>query len=448
MGGWPQLRETRTIRSGKAPGTVVRCSLRDAILSRIPVSIVHFYAHPLPPDRLADGLAQALAVVPVFGGRIRTSGDALEIVCSDDGVPMEFFTVDETLAEAIGRAAMPSSGLASHCEAIKACDGGLPLLTVRITEFSDGGTALCASFHHTIGDMQTYILLMRAWSAAVEDLPSPEVIIVEDREAYLDSVLPAETPGPPSFRVPEGEEAKLLEAEVQGSALANRTVQIYFSAAEVSRLRDGLAAQAGHWLSTNDALAAHLQTCLRELDDYDGDRRIIMPVNLRPRVGLPGSVVGNLIGDIYVTCAPESTAAQFAAQIRSTVENFSASQVTFQADRRAVAEIGPGRLGECIPFAFDPAHRTLTLSNWTRFGLTELTFGGGPPVLVSPATAVSLPWVAWMVEGFHGTGILLTIVVPVRLAGKLRGANGRARLHRFRPEEDELPALATSSRLI
>ena len=37
-------------------------------------------------------------------------------------------------------------------------------------------------------------------------------------------------------------------------------------------------------------------------------------------------------------------------------------------------------------------------------------------------TSISLPWVAWMVEGYDGRDFLLTMMVPVRFAGKLRSA--------------------------
>ncbi|MER7004786.1 acyltransferase [Dactylosporangium sp. NPDC000555] len=445
MGGWPQLRESRTVTSGQAPGTVIRCGLRDTLLSNVPVSIVLFFARPLPADDLAKGLARALAAVPVFGGRMRTTGDLLEIVCSDEGVPMEFYTIDDTLAEAVSRVAMPNSGLANHCEATKARDGGLPLLTVRVTEFSDGGTAVCTSFHHSVGDMQTYMLFMQAWSAAVDGGEMPEAVVVEDRDGYLDEILPPSDGGMPSFRLPEPAEAEALAAELAAAARANRTVQIYFGTQEVARMRDELAAEAGRWLSTNDVLAAHIHTALRDLDDYDGVRHISMPVNIRPRLDLPPAVVGNILSEVYVPCAPETTTAQFAAQIRATMDDLAVTPPSFRADERLIEQLGRDRLPDLVPYAFDPPRRTFSLSNWTRFGVVDVTLGGQRPVMVSPTTAVSLPWVAWLVEGFDGAGYLLTIVVPVRFAGKLRGEAGRARLHRFRADDDELPPLAVAA---
>ncbi|MEV7026957.1 hypothetical protein, partial [Kitasatospora sp. NPDC093558] len=73
-----------------------------------------------------------------------------------------------------------------------------------------------------------------------------------------------------------------------------------------------------------------------------------------------------------------------------------------------------------------------------------LRFQGERPVYVSPAANYPLPWVCWTVEGFRGTGFLVTVVVPARLAARLRGAEGRAALHRFRDPADELPSPAAA----
>lgn len=62
----------------------------------------------------------------------------------------------------------------------------------------------------------------------------------------------------------------------------------------------------------------------------------------------------------------------------------------------------------------------------------------------SPAANLPLPWVSWMVEGFEGSGYLFTVVLPAKLAGRLRGAEGRAVLHRFRDPADVLPTAAGS----
>jgi hypothetical protein len=63
---------------------------------------------------------------------------------------------------------MASSDFVDHVAAPAARAGGLPLLTVRVTRLSDGGMVLGCSWHHAVGDMHSFMLLMRAWSAFVE----------------------------------------------------------------------------------------------------------------------------------------------------------------------------------------------------------------------------------------------------------------------------------------
>ncbi|MFC1419672.1 acyltransferase [Streptacidiphilus cavernicola] len=454
MGAWPQLRESRTVRpggaAGTAAGTVVRCGLMDAMLADLAVSVVYFFREPLDEQRLADGLARALEQIPVFGGRLRTTeaagGDVLEIVCDGSGVPMDSYDVDETLAEAMSRVTLPGAELVDHVRASEARGGGLPLLTVRLSRLADGGTALGLSWHHALGDVQTFMLLMRAWSAAVEGLRLPEVELVADHDAYLDRVLPPEDCGRPGFRLPGPEEAELLAREVAFSVRANRTVQVYFSEAETERMRQAFIEAAGRKLSTSDVLCAHVVCTIRELDDDAEARELTVPVNVRRPLDLPATVVGNLLSEIHLDCAGGAAPERLAVELREAVEDFTASHLNLRANIRFLEAIGRDRLGDCAPLGFDPARRRLTFSNWSRFGAYEISFGGRRPVFFSPAANLQLPWVSWMVEGFEGTGSLFTVVLPTRLAGRLRSAEGRAALHRHRSDQDPLPPLAEAVR--
>jgi hypothetical protein len=445
--GWPQLSESRTIHAKRALGTVVRCGLTDTMLADIPVSVVFFFPRPLDADRLAAGLGTALDRLPVFGGRLRTcADDTLEIVCDNAGVPMTTYDVDETLGEAIGRVALAAAGYVDHVDALPARTGGHPLLTVRVSRLADGGTALGCSWHHAIGDMQSFLVLMRVWSAAVEDLPLPDVLIVPDRDAYLDGALPARDSGRPGFRLPEDDEAAALRREVMIAPRANRTVQVYLGAEEVGRMRRKFGAEAGRTLSVNDVLCAHLVTTIRELDSDVEDRFIAIPVNVRRLLDLPAAVVGNLLGEIHLPTKGGAPAEALAAEIRAAVGDFAGSHLNLRANQAFLASVGRPRFRDCVPVGFDPAHKTFTVSNWSRFGAYDIAFGGQRPVLLSPAANLQLPWVSWLVEGFENTGFLYTVVLPAKLAARLRGDTGRAALHRYRVPGDPLPALAGAVR--
>ncbi|HYS34939.1 MAG TPA: acyltransferase, partial [Pseudonocardiaceae bacterium] len=285
MSAWPELRQARTVRAGRAPGTVVRCGLMDTMLADIPVSVVFVYASAPDEDRMADGLARALAQLPVFAGRLRETPDSLEIVCDDSGVPMMSYELDGTLAATIGRLALPGSDYVDHVPAPATRAGELPLLTVRITRLSDGGMVMGCSWHHAVGDMQTFMLLMRTWSACVEGTPLPDTYVIQDMDTFLEDRLPTEDSGRPGFRLPSPEDAVEVNRELENAVRANRIVQAYFSDDEVSRIRAEITAAARQRLSTNDVLCGHLVSTIRRLDDDPEGRWLAIPINIRRYLG-------------------------------------------------------------------------------------------------------------------------------------------------------------------
>ncbi|MBO1415821.1 acyltransferase [Streptomyces sp. FH025] len=442
MSIWPQLHLSRSVRAGRATGRVLRLGLMDTMLADLAVSVVLCFERPLDDGRLAAGLALALDRVPVFAGRLRTDGGVLQAVCDDSGVPLEVYTVDGTLAEAMGRVAGPGSDLVAPVDAPAARTGGAPLLTVRLTRTADGGTVLGCSWHHAIGDLHSFMLLLRIWSAAVEGEPLPEAELVDDQDALLDGVLPAEDCGRPGFRVPPAVEAELLAREAAAGPRANRTVQIAFTDAEVGRMREEFGAAAGRRLSAGDVICAHLLSTLRELDGDEAERMLTVPVNARRWLGLPPALVGNLLSEVHLPHRPKDGPAVLAAELRAAVEEFPTAQLNLRSNLGFLAALGRARLGECVPLGFDPPQRRFTFSNWIRFGAYQLAFQGQRPVFFSPAANYPLPWICWTVEGYRAEGYLSTVVLPARLAARLRGADGRAALHRFRTAADAPPASA------
>jgi hypothetical protein len=259
-------------------------------------------------------------------------------------------------------------------------------------------------------------------------------------------VLPLQDGGRPGVRLPDPAEAAELLAELGSALRANRVVQGYFTNAELATMKAEVTATAGRRLSTNDVICGHLLSTIRVLDDDPEARAMAMPVNIRTHLNVPASAVGNLVNEIYVSSAPKSTADAIAVDIRTAVNEFRSAHLSIRSNRRYVESIGRSRLRECFPIAFNPARKTFALTNWSRFGVDDIAFDGQTPVLFSPVTNLALPWVAWLVEGFEGNGMLFVVGLPARLANRLRGADGRAALHRHRDPDEELPALAKAVR--
>ncbi|MFJ5232230.1 acyltransferase [Kitasatospora sp. NPDC088391] len=434
--------DTRTVRAGRPGPGPIRCSVGDLLLADLPVSVVLFHRHALDAEVLADGLARALDRLPEFAGRLRTTADGdLWIDTDDAGIPFTVADAPYTLAESFDRMALPANGLVDHVRAAEARRGGHPLLTVRLNRLTDGGSALGISWHHAVGDMQTFATLLRTWSACTEGTPLPEVDRAPDRDHHLDAHLPAQDSGTPALRLPDPAESAELRRSFAAAALANRTVQVWFSPAETERLRAALSAGAGRRLSANDALCAHLLHVLREVDGAGADEQTLtMPVNLRRVLGLPDGALGNLLGEIRLPWRPGTTPARYAAELRTAVEEFTEKHLSVRSNLRFLDAVGRDRVGDCVPIGFDPARRTLTLSSWCRLGLQDLPLAGHLPAAFSPAATLQLPWTSWLVEGPAGHGHLWTAVLPTRTAARLRTA--AALLHPHRADDDPRPGLA------
>jgi Transferase family len=418
----------------------------DTMVADLPVSVAFFFRQPLDQARLAHGLAEALDRIPLFAGRLRQTDTDLDIICDDSGVPMTSFDIDESLGEASSRVTLPFSDLVERVEATRARVRPRPLMTVRLTHLADGGTVLGCSWHHAVGDVQSFMLFMRTWSACVEGTRPPDVRIVADRDVYLDGLLPDEDSARPGFRLPDPAEAAVLMREVKAALTANRTLQIYFAVDEIARMRREFSQVAGCSLSRSDTICAHLVSVVRQLDDDTEPRHLAMPVDIRRRLGLSPAILGNPLDEIYLSCAPNVAPGVLAAEIRAAVNDFARSHLSFRANRAFLEKVGRSRLRYCVPLSFDPVRRTFTFSNWSGSGAYDIVFGGQRPILFSPIPALQLPWVSCLVEGFAGSGHLATVALSSQLAARLCSPEGVAALHRYREPADNMPMLTTAMR--
>jgi hypothetical protein len=434
----------RTVRAGAADGAVIHCGATDTLLSGMAVSLVFLYERAVDTDRLARGLSAALARVPAFAGSLRRGPDGMpEIVCDDTGVPLSVVDSPDPLAAAAGRMTLPTAGFVDTVEAGPQRRDGAPLTSVKVTRLGDGGMVLGCSWHHAIGDLASFMLLMRCWSAAVEGLPMPEVELDADREARLDAAMPPDAAGSSGYRLPGPAEMELLNRELRAAPRANRIVQVYFGSAEVDRMRAAYSAEAGRRLSVHDVVLGHLLATIRRLDGDTEARRLALPVNFRRHIGLSPGVVGNLVSEVDFVVPPAARPAEIAVAVRTAVDSFLGSHLNVRANRAFLAAIGPERVFDTMPVGFDPENRTFFLTNWSRAGVYDITFDGHRPAYFGPEVPLPTAWSSWLVEGFGGRDHLVTVVVPARLAGKLRADHG---LHCFRDPSDELAPLAAEVR--
>lgn len=429
------LREGSPIRSPRASAYVVKCAFTDILLQRLAVPVVFFYPGPLDEQALRAGLEQALELIPLFAGRLHDAGDGLILECDNSGVPWSTAVADLSLDEAIAAmGAEQAPWLLQEVEPGRARTARGPVFTVRLTRLKDGGSVLGLCWHHSIGDMHSFMLLMRAWSAAVEGRPLPEVLLVEDREAYLvRHVAPRGTARPALRRVGAGEMLRLIPY-MAWKARRKTRVEVQFTDEEIDAMREQLSAAAGQRLTANDVVCGHVMELVSTLDDLRRARILAIAVNYRSRVGLDQRLLGNLVAPMEVICHSGDDAARIGARIRHGVDNYLDEHLSLHASLKYIAEHGGARqLGRCLPNAFDPLNRTLLVTNWSRFGVYDVSFGAQTPAYFTPAGGSPAPWAAWLVEGRGNQGLFLSIYLPRELAVRLNSPEGKACLHRFRP---------------
>ena len=90
-------------------------------------------------------------------------------------------------------------------------------------------------------------------------------------------------------------------------------------------------------LSANDVLCAHVASTIRALDDDTEDRFLALPVNIRRPLNLSSAVVGNMLGEIYLSCTTRSICGQLPHAHPSSRSHHSWSACCIQRHRRSTS---------------------------------------------------------------------------------------------------------------
>lgn len=428
------------VKGAPHPLRQIQCGLQDQMLETFPVPVALFYEMTLDPERLRSALAQVLDDFTPFAGVVRRHGPELFVECDNGGVA---FTAVESSAQL--REALEWLGDTRRFDLVDMIDPrtsrsrGAPALKIKITSFRDGGTCVGACWHHSVGDMQTFMLLLQAWSGAISGQAWRKPVIVEDRDAYFERNVADEAHGIGVRKLGLGEALK-FGFYLATSARDRPPIRVYFSPEEIAAMRDAYGAESGARLSMNDVVTAHMGVLVAERDPIRRTRYLSVTVNCRSRVGLPAELFGNFLGSIDVPLEPGASAHATAAEIRRRVDTFAQDYVNLRSSLRFVQENGGARhVRRFIPRALDPMAGNLNTTNWSRFGVGDVTFGSQSPLLFAPIGDAPMPWVSAISDGFANQGAVWSALLPRSIVGALTSPAGRAAIHRFRGPEQLHP---------
>ncbi|WP_020105150.1 acyltransferase [Nocardia sp. 348MFTsu5.1] len=418
----------------------VRCNVGDAIVANLAIHLVFFFKRHLDVTALGDAFAQALTNLPVFAGRMAFAGGTMRIRCEGQGVPFTSVSSGRTLADAI-RSATDEGGLwlIDPVNGATARWGRGPLCKVRVTHLADDATAIGFSWHHAIGDMQTFMVFMNAWTAAAAGEPLAEPLIVEDRAAYLDGHLPADGAREPGVRTLGLAELARSALYLAKDARKQRTLSLYFGEDEIIRMREAYG--NGKRLSANDVVCAHISEALMEADPAVDRRTLAIAVNARTRCGLDPLLIGNILTTLSLELRRGEAASSIAERLRHIVDHFADEHCDMRINQQFLDAAGPWRAARCVSTAFDPARWNPLVSNQSGFGVYRLQFEGTFPFYYTALLKLPVAGLGALLDGADGRGLVFQMALPPKEIEATSSPATREHMHRFRREGDDIPLL-------
>jgi hypothetical protein len=439
-------RGTSPPSSGTRPTlTSVVCNATDALLQNVPVAVTFTFEERLDPEPLLRALEQTLEAFPVFGGRLRLTRDALFIDCNGAGVSTSVAHLDEDfipLLQHLGNGQNQDS-----CELLdpeRCLKGQAPLLSVRFNQARDRGTVLGLCWHHSVGDMATFMTFMKAWAATSRAEAFTPPFIPSDRHATFVEAIRGRGPSRPGIRRLGLLETLRFARYLMFEAKQQERARFYFSDGELEALRSAFSEQAGKKLSRNDALCAHLASIIFPLDPVARPHTLAMPIDWRARLNLPRETLGNFIGGVLLEVKGKPQPAEIASRIRTAVDNAIDRHLDYESSTTLLEAGGGARAAKRhVSLGIDPLRGTLLITNWTRFGVHDIEFQGQRCSAFAPAGRSPFPWLSAITEGPRDRGLVYSVSLPPAVGKALKTEACLEQLHRYRPAGEALPEAVT-----
>lgn len=405
------------------------------------VRIVMFYARPatlpadhqefMPASRMAAAYSHLLSSYAPLAGRFQQQPDGTVQIqyggAANRGVPFVSAETEATVASLplSAEAYTSVSALPASLQLLAPFDCSVdplshPPVWLQHTRFSCGGVCLGVHFHHFLGDapallkmVHDWVELYRALGAAPEATPKLTKPPVLDRK---DVVPKWETPE--AQAVDAARFCKDMYTDVAPPAAATAASKsqrcvsrvVRFSAAELARMvRDASDKSKGcmaPWISTYEALAAHLMECIHRARNPDWDKDPLtastaaagaaasssssfapalpftpltgphvvtcaVAIGFRSHLGLSADLIANAVLKLYVGLPsavahdPSTGLAATASAVHEAIARFSPEHV-----KRTAAWVSSLADKNVISLAEGPVDK-LTLSSWAKFKAHE-----------------------------------------------------------------------------
>ena len=423
---------------------MIICSITDRLVRNFPVPVVFFYKKSIHPDVLTDALQEVLSNFPIFAGTLKNINNNLYIDCNNQGVLFSVTKENCTLEHLLNQLPIIKKKRLVHLiNPTKVISNQSPIMTIKLTYCTCGGMALGVCWHHSIGDMHTFMSFMKAWSSTVNKKEYVLPLIVRDRDEYLQANLAKNDNVISGVRYLKTREYLGLLFYLLLQARNKLSLQIYFSENELKNMKQDFSVKTEQHLSTNDVLCAHLFSIISELDTYKKKRYLSVAINYRAKTKLPQNILGNFVSTIYLTSNQKFAPFQLARDLRTSIENFQRVHMNIFSTKKCIEQNGGHKkIDRFIARGINPVNRDLLISSWVNFGVYDITFGDLKPFYFTPFGDNPFPWLSIIVEGFFNDGLVYSVSLPSKLAKKIMQKDNLRKIHKYRASNDVMPELS------
>lgn len=387
-----RVERVHTVRAGETDGLRVRLTGYDLLTGPWYTPLTFFYRGTLDGAALRDSLARTLRRYPLLAGRLERDADGgLSVVCNDAGARFTEASCPDPMRD-YGhqlRAAPVIGNMLREVSAFGVIGRDTPLLKVRLTRMRGGGCVLGVLINHALADGGSTVAFLQSWSR--EHLGLPWDAPCHDREVLDGLGRPSADPATRQRRAFLGVgRLRHLTTTLRAGSNKLATVTARFDASELAALKAEsrrTLTEPGTWVSTNDALTAHLWQVLGELrarpDDAPEWLGLIVGVQHRLGAALPASYWGNCVSNSWTSLtAARLRAAPLGAvawEVRRCLESNTEDKIRDEiAFLNSYRRKGVSRHVMSVR-APDVAETSVSVNNWSQFPLYRIDLGAGRP---------------------------------------------------------------------
>ena len=439
----PLQAETFLVQADSYNPQIIQCSIQDQLLKNIPVSVVFFYRQSIAHNLLINSLQKVLCDFPIFAGVLKSIDGNLFLDCNNQGVQFSVTEEDCNIEQVLHELpAIKKKRLVPIINSKKIISNQSPILVIKLTYFTCGGMVLGLSWHHSVGDMHTFMYFMQAWSNVVNQKEYIAPLIVKERDEYLLENIDQNSQTIPDVRYLNTRKLLSLLYYLLFPARKKLTLRFYFSEQELKNMKQNFCEKTKRKLSKNDVLCTHLFNVITKLDAYEQKRYLSIAVNYRSRMELPHNLLGNFISAVNILGNRQANPFELARDIRSSIDNFKSMHFNPFATKKYIEQNGGiKKIDRFVSKSIDPLNRTLLISNWSNFGVYDITFGDLKPFYFTSIVDLPFPWLSGIIEGFSKNGLIYSVSLPSKLARKLMQIDNLKEIHKYRSLEEGIPEL-------